>query len=314
MFPNLTACNVEPYDVDAPRLGDAPRQWQEAELTDLLSRVDGLFTQAPAMDYLAEFLDSCAGRFLSTENPQRRLLVSLRNGLRAAGLEARRQFAVKAKRLLGFLESKRRLALSSELPEKVLTSLWEIDAPVLLVPKGLETDSPGAAAPDERMLADWLRLLDLALDSKQEAQGPILDAMQRLLMTLSGEARGRFLLVNRTLRIIGLLDPRTGVEKPSSIEVLEQLRSTRTLFSFAAGLREARMGIAPQLALAIPEAKVRLVRAETCRQLLPDDEFQEGAHLPAADDGPACLAAVGRQSTGGLGDCATRLELLKRAN
>ena len=314
VFPNLTACNVEPYDVDAPRLGDAPRQWQEAELTDVLSQVEGLFTQAPAMDYLAEFLDSCAGRSLYTEKLQRRLLVMLRNGLRAAGLEARRQFAAKAKRLLGFLESKRRLALSSELPEKVLAKLWEIDAPVLLVPKGLAADPLGEAAPDDQTLADWLRLLDRALDSNQGAQGPILDAVQRLLKTLSGEARGRFLRVNRTLRILGLLDPQTGVEKPVSIEVLEQLRRRRTLFSFAGGLREARMGIAPQLARAIPEAKVGLVRAETYRQLLPDDGSQEGPHLPAADDGRACLAAVGSQSTGPLGDCAARLGLLKRAN
>ena len=313
VFPNLTACNVEPYDVDAPRMGDAPRQWQEAELTDLLFQVEGLFMQAPAMDYLADFLDSCAGRSLYTEKLQRRLLVMLRNGLRAAGLEARRQFAAKAKRLLGFLESKRRLALS-ELPEKVLAKLWEIDAPVLLVPKGLEANPLGEAAPNHQTLADWLRLLDRALDSNQGAQGPILDAVQRLLKTLSGETRGRFLRVNRTLRIIGLLDPRIGLEKPVSIEVLEQLRRTRTLFSFAGGLRDARMGIAPQLARAIPEAKVGLVRAETYRQLLPDDGSQEGAHLPAADDGRACLAAVGSQSTGPLGDCAARLGLLKRAN
>ena len=313
VFSNLTACNVEPYDIDAPRLGDAPRQWQEAELTDLLFQVEGLFMQAPAMDYLADFLDSCAGPSLYTENLQRRLLVLLRNGLRAAGLDARRQFAAKTKRLLGYLQSKRRLDLSSDLPERELAKLWNIDVPVLLVPKGLEADPPGGAVPDERTLADWLRLLDRALDSNKGEQGPILDAMQRLL-TLSGEARGRFLRVNRTLRIIGLLDPRIGVEKPVSIEVLEQLRRSRTLFSLAGGLREARMGIAPQLARAIPEVKVGLVRTETYRLLLPNDGSQEGANLPAADDGQACLAAVGSQSTGPLGDRAARLELLKKAN
>ena len=316
VFSNLTACNVEPYDVDAPRLGDAPRQWQEAELTDLLFQVEGLFMQAPAIEYLADFLDSCAGPSLYTENLQRRLLVVLRNGLRAAGLEARRQFAAKTKRLLGFLESKRRLDLSSDLSESVLARLWEIDTPVLLVPKGLEADPPGEAVPDEQTLADWLRVLDLALDlnKNNRAQGTILDAVQRLLQTLPGEARGDFLLVNRTLRIIGLLDPRTGAEKPVSIEVLEQLRRARTLFSFAGGLREARMGIAPQLAQAIPEAKVRLVRVEVYRRLLPHGGSQEGAHFPAADDGRACLVAVGHQSTGRLGDCAARLELLKKAN
>ena len=86
-FPELATSNVVPYDADAPCLWDRPRQWQEPELERLLSRVDGLFTDAPSMEYLSEFLESCAGPYLSTEHIQRRLLIVLRGGLRAAGLE-----------------------------------------------------------------------------------------------------------------------------------------------------------------------------------------------------------------------------------
>ncbi len=313
IFPALTTCNVVPYDTDAPRLGIAPQPWQESELTDLLAQVGGLFTQPSAMDYLAEFLRFCTGHLLSTKHLQRRLLGLLHNGLLAAGTDARRRFAAKAKRLLGFLDSKRRLDLSSALPESVLAKLWEVDASVLLVPKGLETDSPGEARPDEQTLAGWLSVLDLAFDSNGEAHGPILGAVRQLVNTLPREARGPFLRRNPTLRIIGLFDPRTGMESPVSIEVIEQLRRKRALFTLAAGLREARMGIAPQLARAIPNAVIGLVRAETYRELHPDDGSQQRAHLPAADDGRACLTAVGR-SAGPLGDRTARLELLQRAN
>lgn len=314
VFPRLAGCDVAPYDVKASRVGDAPRQWQEAELTDLLSQVEGLFEHATTMDYLAEFLESCAGPLLLTENLQRRLLVVLRNALRAAGREARRRFVKKAERLLGFLASSRRLDLSADLPEEVLAGLWEIDAPVLLVPKGLKAEPVGEAAPDEHTLADWLKRLDHALDSNPGRQGPILDAVQQLLNTLPVEARSRVLQANRALRIIGVLDPLTGVEEPVSLEVVERLRETRTLFSFAGGLREARMGIAPHLARAIPEARIRLVHAETYRRIHPYDEFQEAAQLHAADDGRACLVAVGRYAGRRLGGLAERRQLLERAN
>ena len=81
-----------------------------------------------------------------------------------------------------------------------------------------------------------------------------------------------------------------------------------------AGLREARMGNAPHLARAIPEASIRLVRAETYRRIHPDDEFQEAAQLHAADDGRACLVAVGRYAGRRLGGLAERRQLLERAN
>ena len=312
VFSKLPDCNVKPYDVDAPRLGDAPREWQEAELAELLLQVEGLFMRAPAMDYLVDFLDSCAGRSLDTENLQQRLLGLLRNSLRAAGLAASRQFAAKAKRLLGFLKPKRRVGLSSDLPERVLAKLWKIDATVLLVPKGLEAEPPGEAVPDEQTLAGWLRVLDREIDSEQGAQESILDAVKGLLATLPGDARGNFLQGNRTLRIIRIRDARTKNDKPASLEGLDRARETRTLFGF--GLGEVAMGFAPLLARAIPDAQVWLVRAATYREILSGNGSREDARLPAASDARACLAAVGRHGDGHLGDLAARQALLEKAN
>ena len=250
VFPNLIASDLTPYDVEAPHLGNAPAHWQQDELARLLSWVDGMFEQAPAMDYLAALLESCTRPCLGADVLQSRLVVMLREGLRAARPEARRQVATKARRLIDFVEPKRRLPLLSELPERVLKSLWTIDAPVLLIPKDLEAD--GDAVPDDRALVDWLRVLDRALDSEQRAQETILETVQELLKTKRAEARGDLLRRHRTLRVIGVWDARSGVEKPVSFDFLEEVRATRTLFHYAAGLRETRVGIAPQIAQVLP--------------------------------------------------------------
>ena len=319
VFPKLAACDVSPYDMRAPLLKDEPHEqkWQEPELEVLLSRIEGLFLEAPAMDYLAEFLDSCVRPRPFTENTQRRLLGVLRNGLRVVGRDALRQVTAKARRLIGFVDPQRRLELPAELPESILKKLWEIDAPILLIPKDLKPDQSSGGKPDEGTLAAWLRVLDRALDSngKRQTQQPILEAVQGLLRTLSAEARQRFLRERRTLRIIGVRDVRRGVEKPVSLEYIEGVQEAGTLFGFADGFRGAELGIAPVLVRALPDADICLIHARTWRELLSDDGLQgQVPRIPAANDGRACLAAVGCQNKGGLGNLADRRALLERAN
>ena len=319
VFPKLAACDIVPYDVEAPCLdrSNKPGEWPERELESLLSRLDDLFVDAPSMDYVIAFLKTCAApHLLSTDRVQRGFLGALRHGLRAAGREARRRVAAKATRLAGSLQPERRLALAAELPEPILKDLWAIDAPVLLVPKGMEPEPPGKASPDQPALAAWLGVLDRALDSpdNEGVHQPILQAVQGLLQTLSAKERGLFLREHRTLRVIGVRDARSEVEKPVSVEYLDQIRRAGCLFTFADGLRKARMGIARQLARAMPDADVCLVRAPIYRELFSEDEAQGGgSRLPAASDGRACLAAVGRY-TGRLGSLTDRRGLLEKAN
>ena len=316
VFPNLNDSNVVPYDVTAPRLGlsDKPGEWPEEELENLLSRVDGLFVDAPSMDYLIEFLESCAGPHKTSEQIQHRLLVMMRTGLRTSGLATRRQVAAKASRLASFLQPEVRLEISSEFPEWILRGLWEIDAPVLLVPKGMDPEPRGMASPGVETLAAWLEVLDGALDSTDEgsAQPPILAAIQGLLRALPDDARRQFLQTNPALRVIGVREVQSAADKPISIDYLDRIRADGTLFRFSAGLRSEAMGIAPLLARAIPDADVCLVSAQNYRSLIPDDDTH-GGDYPIASDGQACLAAVG-QHTGRLGNIAERRDLLERAN
>lgn len=318
VFPELAACNIAPYDAAAPRLdlADAPHEWQERELERLLSRIDGLFVDAPSMDYLTEFLETCANSRLSAERIQHGLLRTLRRGLGVAGLDARRRVAAKTSRLIGFLQPEKRLELADELPESILRDLWKIDAPVLLVPRGMGSGSRREIRPDKSALAAWLRVLDRALgspDGEGERQ-PVLRTVRRLLETLPPSERGRFLRAHRTLRVIGAQDARSGVERPVSVDYLDRVRAAGCLFRYTEGLREAKLGIAPYLAGAMPGADIRLVNAESHRVLFSEDNpLDEGRSLPMADDGQACLAAVGRYA-GRLGDPAARLSLLERAN
>ena len=317
VFPKLSASGVLLYDVEAPCLdvSDRPGKWSEMELESLLSRLDGLFVDAPSMDYMIDFFHICAGTHLSNERVQSRFLGVLRHGLGAAGPEARRRVAAKSSRLVGFLQPERRLALAADLPESILKGLWGIDAPVLLIPKDFEPESAGKASPDETALAAWLQVLDRALDSPdlEEASQPILQTVQGLLQAIATEGRARFLKQHRTLRIIKAWDARSGVEKPLSVERLDQVREVGCLFTFAEGLREARMGIAPLLARAMPDADVYLVRAPTYRELFSEDEVVGNGSLPAASDGRACLAAFGRY-TGQLGGVSDRRSLLERVS
>ena len=318
IFPELDACDVVPYDVGAPSLNSSrtPPEWLEEELERLLSRVDGLFVDTPSMDYLSDFLEACAGSQRDSGQIQLRLLVAIRAGFLHSRSEDRGRMATKARRLVSFLRPEKRLEIASELSDSILTQLWRIDAPLLLVPRGMNPEPPGAATPDEETLAAWLRVLDRALDSLDGdgAQKSILDAIQGLLRALPGDARRLFLRRHPLLRVVAVREARRGVEKPISIRDLGRLRDDGTLFRFAGGLGSAAMGVAPCLARTIPDADVCLVRAPEYREVVADDDPREECKpIPAADDAQACLAAVGRYS-GRLGDLPQRRSLLEVAS
>lgn len=316
VFPRLGTSdllrNLRPFDVTAPSLSDWQPQWQEAELDDLLSKITGLFTDGPRMDYLAEFLGHCAGPFLKTGRLQQRLIVTLRAGFIATNRDGRRQHAEKSRCVLGFVEPARRLMLATDLPEQLLRNLWGIDSPILLIPRGLESDPVGTPEPSEEAWAAWLRVLDrhLALDGADADQQAVLDVVVDLIKRLSANTRGPFLRVHEDLRIIAIRDARTGRNRAVSGAEIRAVREAGTLFGFAQGTQEReRLGMTPLLAAVLPGSRIWLVRADRYRDLFP------GEPEPSrADDGRACLAAIGREDSGRLGSLKDRRELLKATN
>lgn len=312
VFPRLRVLDILAFDGDAPSLTGQPCQWSEAELRSLLAEVSGPFSDGPRMDYLGAFLDCPRGArpYLATEALQAQLIRLFREGLRVAGPENRRQLAEKSRRLIGIVEAQRRLALAVELPEALLRGLWQIDAPILLIPKGLDAEPAGAAVPDEKALGAWLEALDQALTAADSGgQIAILEAIQGLLRTLDPERRGAFLRVHRELRILAVRDPRADRQQALSFTQIRELREPGTLFGFAQGLGEARLGHTPRLAQVLPEARIALVQASLYREL-----FGDSRDLPAADSGLGCLIAVGKDTSGRLGGIAQRRALLEKAN
>lgn len=311
VFPRLKSSDLLPFDVTAPSLSNRPSQWQETELDDLLSEVTGLFTDGPLMDYLAEFLASCAGPFQKTERVQLRLIALLRTGLRAASRDGRRQLGEKSRRVLGFVESKRRLMLAADLPEPVLRDLWGIDSPILLIPHGLDPEVVSSPEASENAWAAWLRVLDrhLAMESAAADQQAVLDVVVDLIKRLSADARGHFLRVHEDLRIIAIRDARAGRNRAVSGADIRAVREAGTLFGYARGIQEReRLGLTPLLAAVLPDSRIWLVRANHYRDLFPGEP-----EPPRADNGRACLAAVGRDH-GRLGGIQERQALLEEAH
>lgn len=315
-FPELASCEVLPYDVAAPCLKNAALQWQEHELEQLLSHFDEVFKDAPSLDYVADFLDTCAGPYLKVERIQQQLVRVLRNELQRCNASARRQVSAKARRLLSSVQPEKRQVLTADLPDSILNRLWGVDAPVLLLPTDIAPEPSSTATPDETVLSAWLSVLDesVGATSSGAVQRALIRVIQGLLQTLPADARGRFLRTHSTLRIIAVQDARSGKDKPVSFKYLEEVRSSGTLFGFAEGLGEARLGFAPHLSRALPDAEVCLVRAQTYRELFPDQPREAGRLIPSASDAEACLAAVGAYSGNRLGTVAARRALLEQAN
>ncbi len=312
VFPRLKSSGLVPFDVTAPSLSNRSSQWKETELDKLLSEVTGLFTDGPRMDYLADFLASCAGPFLNTGLLQHRLIALLRTGFIADSRDGRRQHAEKSRRLIGFVEPRRRLMLAADLPESVLRDLWGIDSPILLVPRGLEPELVSTPETSENAWAAWLRVLDrhLAMEGADADQQAILEVVVDLIKRLSADTRGTFLRIHEDLRIIAIRDARTGRNRAVSGAEIRAVRASGSLFGFAQGTQEReRRGMTPLLAAVLPDARVWLVRADRYRDLFPNE-----ASLPAAGDKRACLAAIGRDDSGRLGSPEERRKLLKEAN
>lgn len=299
--------------IDSPRLFDREPQWQESELANLLAGVSGVVSDGPRMDYLAEFLESGVKPLLATESLEQSLIELLRTGLIAADRAARQKQAEKSRRLIGFVAAERRLTLDAELPEPILCDLWRMQVPILLVPKGLEPkEGKGKAVPSNAILRDWLAAIDQALATRESEaeQSGILTVVQGLLKSLDSKQRGEFLRTQADLRVIAVRDARSGRQRAVSCADIQAARKAGTLFGFAQGQNERdRLGLLPQLARTLPQCDIWIVRAEVYEDVFPGEPKP-----PRADSGQGCLAAIGKDRTGRLGNISERRALLEKAN
>lgn len=312
VFPNLSRLEILPFDREAARLVAEEPQWREDEIQDLLANVPNVFSEAPRIHYLSQFLHNCAAPYKGTELLRSRIIGIIQEGFQHAGLQKLGRHGAAIRQLVTFIPSQYRSSIPETLPDDLTARLWSIDSPVLLVPKELDPDeSPGTAVPDGDILTKWLSIVDQALDlSPASAElSAILNFAQGLLKSLDNDTRGRFVRTHSQLRVLAVRDVRTGRDRAVSFQDIERVRGSGSLFGFASGAREEdRLGLMPLLVQALPTAEVYVVRAEIYRDLFPGE-----LEPPRADDSRACLVSVGR-TTGALGTIAHRRALLEKAN
>ncbi len=317
-FPRLETMTVTPFDFKAPSLLVGLPQWTEEELQSLLAELPGLFVKSQEMDYLTDFLGDPAdpdsgpvGPYLKAGSVQNAMLREFRKRLSSCTHTERQANKAKAKRLFEFILPSKRLTLGAELPDGVLKRLWQVDAPVLLIPKGFQAETPDEPELDDVVIAEWLRALNKVLDNDEQGAAilSILSVMQGLLKVLPTEKRGALLRTNPRLRVIGVRDAATGREKPFSLKDIVRIRAAGTLFGYGGGLPGKNLGKAPLLSKILPAAEVCLVKRDVYRELFPQEP-----DVLSADSQEAILEAVGSSGVTVLGDEEGRGALLVNAN
>ena len=149
----------------------------------------------------------------------------------------------------------------------------------------------------------------LTLEGADADQEAILLVVLNLLKRLDADTRRRFLRVHQDLRIIAIRDARTRRNRAVSNAEVQAVQKAGTLFGFAQGQDQERLGLTPLLADVLPNRRIWLVRAEPYRDLFPGE-----ADLAGARDERACLAAVGRADSGHLGGLRERRAFIEHAN
>ena len=310
-FPELRSLEITPIETDAPHLLEGTPQWNETELKLLLSNLPGVFMNPQIMDYLEQFLEGSVQPFLNTIAVQSALIKEFRRRLSNSRHSNRLAIKTKAKRLFGYINPQRRVMLSAELPDSVLTRIWQQDTSALIIPKGFQADPSDQSEIEGSDFLAWLFVLDSVLDDAemQEATDSILVAMQGLLKLMPPDKRSHLIRANANLRVLGVRDARTAKVKALSMSDIGRIRGTGTIFGFGQGLPGKNLGYSPLLADVLPRAEVFLVKREIYQELFPDSPA-----IYPSDMGMAILQAIGNKSVTILGAQQTRKKLLDEVN
>lgn len=310
IFPGLKTHDWLPFDASAPALLDGPKQWSQKELEQLFENIPSVFGDGPLMDYLAAFLENCAGIYRETGWFQNTLIALLRTAFADSTPSERNAVRQRARRLVAFIAPQKRLTLSVEVHPDALRGLWHIDAPILLVPRGFDADAHSEGLPPQETLVPWLKELNKQISQlSADYHGDLLRAIQQLLRTLPKQDLAPFLRSRRNLRVIRVTNALTAKRGAASFAELEEVHKAGRLLGFAQGLNDAaRMGLAAPLARVLPKSNVWLVTAGEFKNLMPNGE------LPSAENPTACLEAIAKDKSGVLSGIAERKALLEHAN
>jgi hypothetical protein len=320
-LPGLLALHAYAFaDAGAPSLTNGHATWEASLLLRALKGFDPQTLKSETdLDYLANFLEMEAARYVRTGDVQDALVELLRTCLQGVRLADVRQHRKIFKRIVQLLSPDRIFTFGPQDPaakgaiaEALYRTLLKAPTRALPVPADLGPDGVTAIT-DDADLGAWLDAM-----MRHDVGGPnsggvtmaqLLDATERVIRAAGDEARQISLLRQFSrLKVLRAYKGADGVIEGVSLVDLTEAHARGWLFKVTDPNR--LLGFVQKLALALPEIRTFVVRSAVASYV--DGVRGEGiGRIPSSEDAEALLSSAGAQSTPPLlGDTARRADLL----
>ena len=295
-------------DKDAPNIIGANENWSEELLLRALEKVPvDLLESQTLLDYFASFLEMEAGRYVTVETVQERLVEILNDCLKSTPLHKVRQHGENFRRVISFLKdhyffgfgaAERTTRFSNNLLYK---ELLETNSTALLLPKDL-CPTGREPKPQRDDLASWLKVLGNSKDASEKERLGLAD---NFLSAVTGDDRRFLLRTLEELKLIRATNGLSGEEQAVSIKELEKAYQQGFVFKRSNAIEWK--GKVQKLANALPESKIFIVHS----RVTTDFENLLETSLPDSLNDTAILKTVGSfDPPPMLGTIAQRAELL----
>ena len=320
-LPGLAALNGYAFaDAAAPCLAIGHATWETGLLLRALKGIDAqILKSGTDLEYLANFLEMEAARYVRTGDIQDALVALLRTCLQAVRLVDVRQHRKIFKRIVQLLSPDRIFAFGPQdhaakgaIPEALYRTLLNASTRALPVPGDLGPDGVTAITSDADLGA-WLDAM-MRHDLSESHSGGVtktqlLDASERVIRAAGDEARQISLLRQCSrLKVLRAYKGADGDIEGVSLAELTESHGRGWLFKVSDPNRP--LGFVQKLARALPEIRVFVVRSTVASYV--DGVRGDGlGRIPSSEDAEALLRSAGAQATPPLlGDNSQRADLL----
>jgi hypothetical protein len=316
-------------DVSKPRLSLDDASWDEAGLQCALYMAEDsdlmkAFGTPTGLDYLSSFLGLEERRYVSVSTIQDALFHLLRRAFRVIPLAEIRKNREKFRAVVRYLNRGRRVAIGTvdptaknAIPSSVFADLFAVESTVLVLPLDLDPIDVdlSSAVPSDQDLTGWLKCIDISVsqDSVPQSVDRLLSAAESILGLRSGESeRATLLRVNRDLRVVRAVCPRTGKQVATNLSTLMNLQQRGNLFLFSGGTSvQERLALVPLVARAVPEEDFLVIDSATGRILRAAGS---GVILQSGSPSDALLSIGHNDVVKSLGSESNRLSLIQKAH
>lgn len=303
-------------DASAPKVSHPVSPWDEESLFLALEGLPAASLRGEAeLKYLIEFLGMHQGVALNTERVRLQLVLRLRHALQDCTLDELRKQRQLFRQLIGFLPKNlwygigtRTTEAKGSLPESVYKRLSAVETRALILPADLTPDSE-AGQPLVEDIEAWLRCAgNMAARGTEVLRW--LDVARALLDSAGDDSDAQAACLRRhpRLQILRASDVRGNEDIACSLQELIDAHSRRQLFRTTEA--RDRLGLAPELARAVPDLHLLVVSATVAGYVQSAFNTNE-EEVPSASSAEAMFRCIGEQTVApALSAPGNRLRLL----